>query len=341
MAYKDFVNDKRKGVLKDVLFFYGAEDFLIEWAAESIIADHVDEESRDIDVVRLDGETVTASDIMANARAYSMFSDRRVVVVRNYLPLYRKASDPTGDELLEFAVMRQDSSVVIFTVESRLSGDLTAYAKKMMKVCGTYEFARLEKADLRAFITKRMHNAGKMIARRELDHMIDVTGYYNRESGYDLAQLERDIFKIVKACEGDSVSMALIEDILIGDSDRFVFNLVDALVAGDRGRTLAIAEAIIRDDDGAMAVLALLTKQFEIMFDAVELSDKGYSISQMAKKTGVNEFRFKRAYNAASRYSKTRLKRILTDLYNTDRDIKRGMIDKDTALELIAVSACP
>ena len=90
-----------------------------------------------------------------------------------------------------------------------------------------------------------------------------------------------------------------------------------------------------------MQVLALLTKQFEIMYDSLELSDRGYSISAMAKKTGVNEFRFKRAYSAAGRYSRRRIKKILTDLYNTDRDIKRGNIDKDTALELLAVSACP
>lgn len=341
MAYKDFVNDRKKGILKDVLFFYGAEDFLINWAAGAIIDAYVDEDSRDLDVIQLEGDQVTAADIMAAARAYSMFSEKRVVVVRNYLPLYRKTPDPGADDLLKFASEPQDTSAVIFLLESRFSDDLTSYAKKLIKACGSYEFARLERADLKSFITKRIHSAGKMIARRELEHMIDVTGYYNRGSAYDLAQLDRDVSKITKACEGDSVSADLIDEILIGDSDRFVFNLVDALVKGDRGKSLAIAEAIIRDDDGSMAVLALLTKQFEIMYDALELSEKGFSMSQMASKTGVNEFRFKRAYNAATGYSKRRIKRILIDIYNTDRDIKRGAIDKDAALELISISACP
>ena len=341
MAYKDFVNDKNKGLLKDVLLFYGAEDFLMNWAVESIVTDYVDESARDIDLVHLEGDQVTAAEIMAQARAYSMFSERRVIVVRNYLPLYRKSSDPDADALLEFASMPQDSAVVMFVVESRFSPDLTSYGKKLAKACGAYEFARLERADLKAFITKRVHNGGRMIARRELEHMIDVTGYYNKDSRYDLAQLEKDIDKIVRACSSDSVSAQLIEEILIGDSDRFVFGLVDALVSGDRGKALEIAEAIIRDEDGSMAVLALLTKQFEIMYDAVELNEMGYSISRMAKKTGVNEFRFKRAFNAAGRYSKRRIGRILTELYNTDRDIKRGNIDKDVALELIAISACP
>ena len=341
MAYKDFVNDKNKGLLKDVLLFYGAEDFLMQWAVHSIVNEYVDDSARDIDLVHLEGDQVTAADIMAQARAYSMFSERRVIVVRNYLPLYRKASDPDADALLDFASGPQDSSVVMFVVESRYSSDLTSYGKKLAKACGAYEFARLERADLKAFITKRVHNGGRMIARRELEHMIDVTGYYNKDSRYDLAQLEKDIDKIVRACSSDSVSAQLIEEILIGDSDRFVFGLVDALVSGDRGKALEIAEAIIKEEDGSMAVLALLTKQFEIMYDAVELNEMGYSISRMAKKTGVNEFRFKRAFNAAGRYSKRRIGKILTELYNTDRDIKRGNIDKDVALELIAISACP
>ena len=231
MAYKDFANDKKKGILKDVLLFYGAEDFLMNWAVESIVNDYVDEAARDIDLIHLEGEQVTAADIMAQARAYSMFSDRRVVVVRNYLPLFRKSADVNANELLDFVAQPQDSSIVIFVVESRYSQDLTSYGKKLAKACGAYEFARLERADLKAFITKRAHKAGKMIARRELEHMIDVTGYYNKGSLYDLAQLEKDIDKIVKACSGDTVSAQLIEEILIGDSYRFVFGLVDALVA--------------------------------------------------------------------------------------------------------------
>ena len=186
MAYKDFVNDKNKGLLKDVLLFYGAEDFLMNWAVDSIVNEYVDDSARDIDLVHLEGDQVTAADIMAQARAYSMFSERRVIVVRNYLPLYRKASDPDADALLDFASGPQDSSVVMFVVESRYSSDLTSYGKKLAKACGAYEFARLERADLKAFITKRVHNGGRMIARRELEHMIDVTGYYNKEKMYML-----------------------------------------------------------------------------------------------------------------------------------------------------------
>ena len=341
MSYRDYFNDRKKGITGDVIFFYGAEDYLTGCALETVISDNVEEDSRDLDVIYLEDDKLTAYDIMSEARVFSMFSPKRVVVVRNYLPLYRKTADAGFDELLAFVKSGQSSSVIIFVLESRFSGDISSAGRKLIKICSAYEMSRLERPDLRAFITKRTQSAGKLIGRRELEHLIDVTGYYNKGSSYDLAQLDRDVSKITRACEGDAIEMSLIEDILIGDSDRFVFNLVDALMAGDRSRALSIAEAIIRDDDGAMAVLALLTKQFEIMYDALELSSEGLSMSSMAKKTGINEFRFKKAYNAAMRYSLPRIKAILTELYNTDRDIKRGDIDKNVALEMIAISACP
>ena len=113
------------------------------------------------------------------------------------------------------------------------------------------------------------------------------------------------------------------------------------MVGGNRARALAITETIINEEDGSIQVIALLTKQFEIMYDALELSQKGMSISQMAKATGINEFRFKKAWQAAGAYSLSRIRKLLTELYNIDRDIKRGDIDKDTALELFVISAAP
>lgn len=341
MSYKDFANDNRKGILRDVLFFYGAEDFLMEWAVRQIIEKNVDDAWRSLDVRYIDGDSAGAHEIMGEARAYSMFSDKRVIIVRNYLPLYRKSSDAGSNDLLQFATEKQETSVLIFLLESRYASDLTAFGKKFIKAAGSYEFARLERADLKAFISKRIRESGKMIARREMDFLIDISGYYNRESTYSLTQLDADTRKIVKACSGDQITMDVIEDLLTGDSDRYVFNLVDALVAGNRARALEIAETIIREEDGAIQVTSLLTKQFEIMYDALELSSRGMSLSQMAKATGVNEFRFKKAYQAANAYSLSRIRKILTGLYNIDRDIKRGDIDKNVALELLVMSAVP
>ena len=344
MAYKDFERDYKSDNTGCALVFYGAEDFLIEWAVEKIVRDNIEKEYRNTDFRILDGELVNAYDILNEARAYSMFSPKRVVVVKNYLPIYKKTADAGMDELSDYAselyASAADSpAILIFTVESKNSPNITSYGKKLIKNCRSYEFSKLEKPDLSAFVTKRIRAAGKMIASRELHHLIDVTGYYNRGSSYSLTQLDSDLEKLTGACDGDAIDINLIDEIMLGEGDKFIFNLVDAIVAGKKGRALEITETIIREEDGAMAVLSLLGRQFEIMYDAKELSDKGMSMSQMAKATGINEYRFKKAYTASMRYSKERIKSLLISLYNIDRDIKSGAIDRDAALELFVLKA--
>ena len=344
MAYKDFSNDYKSGKIGSALVLYGAEDFLMNWATDKISADNVEEEYRNIDYRILDGEELSAYDILSEAKAYSMFSPKRVVVVRNYLPMYKKSADAGMDELSDYvaeisANPESSPAILVFVIESSKSGSLTAYAKKLMKACKAYEFSKLEKGDLSAFVTKRVRSAGKMISSRELHHLMDVSGYFNRGSSYSLNQLDSDLEKLTNACAADTIDINLIDEILMGEGDKFVFDLVDALVAGKKGKALEITEAIIREEDGAMAVLGLMTKQFEIMYDALELSDKGMSMAQMAKATGINEYRFKKAYTAAMKYSKRKIKSLLVSLYNIDKDIKSGDIDKDAALELFVLKA--
>lgn len=338
MAYKNFINDFNKRLTGDVLCFYGAEDFLMDWAVEQVINKYVDESARELDVQMIDGETIQAAEIIGAARAFSMFSDKRVIIIRNYLPMYRKSSDVDGDALLEFCSQKQDSSIVIFRLDSKYTDDLTAYGKKLVKAASSYDFATLERADLKAFINKRIHAAGKLIGHREMDYLIDLSGYYNKNSEYHLNNFDSDLEKITNACEGDQISVSLIEELLIGKEDKYVFNLVDAIMTGNKTKAMELAETIITEDDGAVPVLALLTKQFEIMYDSLELSKDGLSMSQIAKQTGINEFRLKKAYQAARKMDIERIRQILIQAYNLDRDIKSGNIDKDVAFELLLIS---
>lgn len=341
MSYKQFANDLKKDVTGSYIFMYGAEDFLMSWAIDLVKEKYVSEEYRDFDIIDLDGEACAAGDIVAAARSYSMFSDRRVVIVRNFMPLYHKgtkAEAASDEKLIELCREVNDSTVVVYVLESKHEKEMTAFGKKLMKACNSYDFARLDKAELAGFINKRLHSAGLLIGRNELQYLIDLSGYYYKDSDYSLYDMNRDLLKITNACEGDTVGKDLIEELLIGADDKFVFNLIDAITSGNNSKAMEMTTAILQEDDNAMMLLSLITKQFELMYDALELADEGYTISVMAKEIGVNEFRFKKAYQAARRFNRSRIRNILIHLYNLDRDIKMGDIDRDVAMELFVAT---
>ena len=342
MAYKDFYNEFNKDLLGNVVFLCGAEDYLNDWAVDLIVNKYLSEEDRSLDLVTLDGSNCSAGDIMSAARAYSMFSPKRVVVVQNFVAFYRKTDMATEDKLLEFAkqaVKDNDSSILVFQLDAKHSADINAFGKKMLKECKSYEFASLDKAELKAFISKRVHQAGNMIGNRELDYMIDLSGYFNKNSEYHLDNIVADLERINNACDNNQISKTVIEDLLVGEEDKFVFNLVDALMNGDKKTAMKLATTIANESaDGVFPVIGLLTKQFEIMYDAIELDNAGMSMGQMVKATGVNEFRFKKAYHAARGFRPGRVKKLLIELYNIDKNVKNGNMDVETAFELFVVT---
>ena len=339
MSYKEFYSDYQKGNLGNCLFLHGAEDFLIDWAVESIVNKNLDDESKELDYQELNGETCAVSDIISSARAYSMFSEKRVVVVRNYIPLYKKQGEEAElNAILELAESDNDSCILIFAVDADKSANINAYGKKLMKACTTYEFTALDKGELQGFISKRVREAGNMMGRREMDYLIDLSGYYNRGSAYHLKDLHNDLLRINTACNGEQISISLIEELMVGEDDRYVFNLIDSMMSDDKRTTMSLLTAIVCDDESAMKSIGLITKQFEIMFDALDLESQGLSIAQMAKATGVNEYRFKKAYQSARKFSRSQMKDKLMSLYNIDRDVKSGNITAEDGIKLFAMN---
>ena len=217
---------------------------------------------------------------------------------------------------------------------------LNAFASKVSGLCSTYNFERLNPAELKSFVNKRIRSAGKLIGARDMDYLVDISGYLNNDSEYDLYRMESDLTKLVNASDEDAISKKLIEEIMIGDKDRFVFNFIDYLLAGKNSMAMQLLINTISAGENSkgkgnvFSLASTLIGQFEIMYDSLELDDEGMPIKTMAKSLGVNEYRLKKAYAAARKVGKSKIKKALIELYDTDRLLKTGEMDKNTSLEL-------
>lgn len=83
-----------------------------------------------------------------------------------------------------------------------------------------------------------------------------------------------------------------------------------------------------------MRIASLITGQLEIMLAGSELRGEGRSVPQIAKELKVNEFRVKKAMQAAGRYTEKDLRAILREALSIDNEIKTGYMSADLALEM-------
>ena len=337
--FNEFAKDLNNDNISGTVFIYGDENYLIRWAVSEIIDKYAPYEERELTLVELYGDNIKASDILNAASTYSIIGGRRLVIVHNFFPLFNKADLSTEMELnkiIDFAKSDQNSSILVFELGSECNKGSYKFKKDLIKAAKTYKMSRLDRNTLRAFIIKRLKASGKYMSKRDIEDLIDMTGYFNRDSEYSLDDMDKDLTKIVESAVKVDISAEDVVDILIGDEDKFIFNLIDELMKRNSGKAFNMFLNILaKDRDASMGILSLLTSQFEMMYDSLELENEGMTIKRMANELGVNEFRLKKAYKSAKQFSKNRIVNMLTQIYNIDRDIKVGDISADDALGLL------
>jgi len=335
-SFKVFSENLKNEKIDKVLLMYGIEQYLVKWAAETLVKKYVNPAALSMDYVRLDGENVSCSQIIEACETFSMFSEKRVVWVRDFKPL--NGDSPRGytkaeiQELADYVKDSNEGTILIFSAEEvKASAILTAALKKAGQV---YDFDKIDKAELTSFARKRFRAAGTEISPGALSMLIEATGYFNKESDYRLFHFEKDIEKVIAHAQGGRITEEDIQKTVHGDLETFVFDMLDAITANKKDRAFQILYNILYSGKDAFSVIGAIVSQFELLLSVKQLREDGMDLGAMHKKLGGSEYRIKKLIPYANRYTETKLKETLSAIYQVDRQIKTGLLDSRMALEL-------
>lgn len=336
-AYKRFGADLKNNDFEPVIFLYGVEQYLVEWAATSLVKKYVNSAALSFDFVKFDDENTSVDEIITACETFPMFSEKRVVWVKNHALL--KSANPKGfsasdkSTLLDYVSGPSAETILIISTDSE--EEKLDLFKELKKECRTYDFDRLDRVQLAAFAEKRFKTAGVAIKRDILRYLIDETGYFNRESEYRIFNLENDIKKIIAHSNGQEITEEDISAALNGDMDTFVFNFLDAAAGKKKDMAFTLMHNMMNTGTDVFAITAMLVSQFEILLEVKEFKEDSMTLAEIVKIMKIHEFRVKKAMQTADRFTKTKLKEILVQLYEIDRNIKTGVLDQNIALELL------
>lgn len=336
-AFQVFHRNLRDDDFMPVLFMYGDEEYLTEWAAKSLADKFVDKTLQDIDFVKLPGEESDADRLLGACDTLSVFSPRRIIWAKDFPPLIKKNSKGFGesevDKIIDYVNNPNPDAILIFSCVK--PDETSKLVKTLKKQCRCYNFDSLDMPQLMAFAEKRFKAAGVNISRSDLKYFVDETGYFHRDSDYKLYNLQNDIIKLIAHSGALNITKDDIDQTLQGDMDSFVFNFLDAISNNQKDKALRMLYNILGTSGEIFSILGLLVNQFELILEVKELKEEGMSQEQIAKELKVNAYRVKKTMPIADRFSYKKLKETLIQLYETDRNIKTGMMDQNLSLELL------
>ena len=324
-AFHLITKDIKAGSLDKPLFFCGSETYLINWAVDLIYKEFVNPISKELDLVIIEENDSTLDNIKSVCETFPMFSKKRVVVLKDFKGMNEEFA-------LYIADMPEFCQLIIICSDPDKKTKIYKEASKHWK---EYEFDSLEENDLKKFIEKRFKASGKIIKKSLIAQIVNSSGYYDKESNYNLYNLENDVKKIIHYSQDQEVEAFHITESISGNVETNVYKMIDAISSNKKDEAFELLHDILLSGENLYYILAVIIGQFETLLEVKELREEGNNLSQMQKALAIHEYRIKKAMLYGEKFSKNNIKETLGKLYEVDRNIKNGFIDGTLALEMI------
>lgn len=321
-----------------ILFLYGKDNFRSRQQLNKMVAKfQIDRDPSKLNVIIPD---ITAEDpqrIIEEIHSAPFLSEKRMVVLKGLL-----ASKEKKLQEMILAELKQNSvpaSTILLFWEEAEEFKSTNLVKELFALLKEEKYAQrfdiLVGSKLNECIEEQVHEHGGTIER-------PAVVYLAQNSKNDLWFVHSTLEQLVALCEGRTITL---EDVKLFVPERFddnIFNLVDAIVAGQSERVFQMLEEQYKKGEDAMFVFSMLIRQFRILLLIRDLLDRsgGRIPEGVAKDMGIHPFVLKKSTPYAQRYTTEDVKRIYSSLLDLDRKTKMGGGDQRVLLDIFIAKLC-
>lgn len=312
-----------------VYLFYGLEYFLIKKELENVLQK---EKIDPINQNTYDLENSDLKDIIEDASTYSLFGDKKAIIVENsYIftgTTNKKLPEQNLDILQAYLEQPNENTILIFIINKENIDKRKKIINTMKKVGVIKEFAPV--SDLKAYVKS-------MIEPYQID--FSNLNLLMSRVGNQLSILEQEIQKLKTYKDNDfKITKQDIENVTCKMVDIDIFSLIDNIVIKNKEKALESYSEMLKLGEEPIKIIIMLANQFRMMYQAKQLLKKGYSEKDIASHLEVHPYRIKLALEKSHGFTENTLLHYLDHLAKLDYEIKSGKIDKNIGLELFILS---
>ena len=326
MDRKEFEQALSRGALPPVLLFEGEEEHLKQSALSLL--------RRTVLMPGLEqmNETVLedpgTDELIAAAETLPFMADKRLVVVRDYPALVGRAE--ADDRLVSYLTSVPCSTILLFYCTGKPDGRKKLFAS-IRKAGEIVTFAALRGMELTRFVIGAFHEAGKDCDERTAEYLVFTVGS-------DAGLLLSEVGKIAAFAEGrSSVIAADITALATPSTECTVFQMVDAVVTGQKSRALTLLRNQLRSGTDPLGLLSMLLRQYRLLqhIKIMQYEKKGGSFIRSA--LGVPSFAVDQYVRQASAYSGGEVKEAVRICFEAEYAVKSGRIQQEGTVETVVL----
>jgi DNA polymerase-3 subunit delta len=296
-----------KGSLAPIYVLASDEPLLLERTVAALREAAMPAALRGFNEEMFDGKGLAASRVLNAARTLPMMAARRLVLIRDLGAM--AAAELNG--LLPYLESPSPTTVlvgVIGKVDKRIK--LFAAASKAGLV---HELAAPR--DLAGFVRGEASRQGVAIAPPAVGRLVEVVGK-------DLARLSLSLVQLALYAGGRAIEVDDVDDLIAETRERTVFELTDAIGAGERRRALSALESLLDQRQSAVGVVAMLARHVRQLGLCLAAAADGASRAELPRIIGAPPFVVDKLATQAKRFGPAAVARATGELSRADRALK-------------------
>ncbi len=324
---------------------YGPDNYSMHQTLETIIKSAGSEASAGTNIVELEGNRISLSELKVACETIPFLSDKRLVIINGLLERFEsKARTATAKQkavkvdqnkhwqLLAECMKNIPDTTVLVLVDNQIS-NRNPLLKEIAASAQVKQFPLLKRSELISWVQKRVAETGGKISTEAVILIAKLVGN-------DLWAMANEIDKLVLFAGGRFIEEKDVNAIVSHAQETSVFTMVDAILEGRSGTAEESLQQLIERGAVPTYLLWMLHRQIQFIILVKELTRQKETKKEIQTQLGLSDYPMQKTVEQAEKYSLERLKSIYGKLLETDLAIKTGKYDGELALNILVAELC-
>lgn len=319
---KTLAEDIKNNQFKNAYLICGEEEYLKLNYKNQLIKAIAGDDTMNLGLY--EGKNIDIQEVIDSAETFPFFAPYRLIVMEQ-TGLFKSG----GEELAEYMNKIPETTVFLF-VEQDVDKRSRMYkaVKKNGYIC---EINRQSEKDIAVWAARIFNHNGKKITKADMSYLI-------ANVGTDMEILSKEIEKLISyALDKNVINAKDIDAVCIKQLNVRIFDMVDAISVKNQKKTLDCYYELIAEKEPPMRILFMISRQFNLILQAKDMSARGMNKEQIASAMGVQGFIAAKSISQSRNFSVSELKSGLAESVRTEEQIKSGLMDENIGVEMLLV----
>lgn len=305
---------------KKIYLFYGDEQYLSR-AYKKMIKNAIVGDDDDMNYAYYENAGDNLRKIEETADTLPFFAERRLIILEN-CGLFKK-----DNSFADYVPNIPDTTTIV--VMEREVDKRSRLFKAVSANGYACEFKKQSIDELKVFATRYFAKAGKNISQSAMQLFIDSVGD-------DMNNIVNEAEKVIAySGERSVIEGADISAVCVSQTESKIFEIVDAILAGDSKKVFSIYEDLITLRESPFGILGLIRNNYVRMLAIRELSQKGLDASEIAQRVKSQDWLVKKTVNKIKKIPAKKLENAVSLMADTEFAIKTGDMGEQTGVEIL------